>query len=85
MTEFLTLKVLQYFLIPTAAVTGILTGVWLPRTSLGQRRGLLLFVITLVLGFFFIELSYLTGGGVWTRTIFAFISGYIAFGIKLLK
>ena len=85
MTSIPTIGSLQYFLIPACAILGIVTGIWLPRTRLAQRRAPTFFGLVCMINFLLLQLSYLAGGGVWTRISYAFAMGLFAFSIKLLK
>ncbi|MEW6735031.1 MAG: hypothetical protein AB1489_27315 [Acidobacteriota bacterium] len=85
MSELLSLKVLQYFLLPLSAMLGICLGIWLPRTGIAQRRAVSVFCFALVIELGLFNLTYLIGGRVWTRIVFAFTMGFIAFGVRLLK
>ena len=80
-----TLKVLQYFLIPAGAALGLIVGILLPRTKIARRWGAPTFWGAFAINLLIFNLSYLVGGGVWTRIIFAFIMGFITCGLKLLR
>jgi hypothetical protein len=80
-----TLGPLQYFLIPAGAILGILIGMWLPKAEFVQRRASWVFWLAMIFNFLMLNLSYLAGGGVWARIIFAFTMGFLAFGVKLLR
>ena len=76
---------LQYILIPACAFLGIAAGTLLPRADFARRRAGWIFWLALLVNFALLNLTYLAGGSAWTRVTFAFMMGFFAFAIKLLK
>jgi hypothetical protein len=79
----ITVKSLQYFLIPLLGILGILLGRQISQWPTSHPRWV--FVATMALLFVIVKLAYLIGGDIGARFTYALAMGYLAFAIKLLK